>query len=60
MPGVTMTDLDEAANRIAVGVDDEALAESVWLALEAAGVPREAVTIELIIVTMLPMPVTTP
>jgi len=44
---VTLTDLDEAKNRVRVGVEDDAAVGAVEQALRKLGVPREAVIIEL-------------
>ncbi len=53
IPGVTMTDIDDKRNRIAVGIDIGLQAESkrrvieaVETALERLGIPREAVILE--------------
>ena len=45
-PAVTLIDLDEAKNRVAIGVADDSPIEAVERALSSLGVPREAVVIE--------------
>jgi hypothetical protein len=45
MPGVTLVDLDEAKNRVTVGVESESRTQAVKQALSSLGVPREAVVI---------------
>ena len=45
MPGVTLVDLDEAKNRVTVGVEDGSRTETVEHALLSLGVPRAAVVI---------------
>ena len=45
VPGVVFTDIDEAENRLHVGVLAEASVSQVQLALQDAGVPLDAVTI---------------
>lgn len=44
--GVVLTDIDEARNRLRIGVEDEAAAEAVRETLVSLGVPREAVIVE--------------
>lgn len=44
--GVTMVDLDEAKNRVAIGVEDDSLTEAAEQALSSLGIPREAVLIQ--------------
>jgi len=44
--GVTLTDIDEARNRLRIGVEDEAAAEAVIQTLGSLGVPREAILVE--------------
>lgn len=46
MKGVTAVDLDEARNRVAIGVEDKSRTRVVEQALSARGIPRHAVTIE--------------
>lgn len=46
MPGVTIVDLDEAKNRVTVGVEEGSRTEAVEQALSSLGVPRAAVVIE--------------
>jgi hypothetical protein len=46
MPGVTLVDLDEAENRVTVGVEDPLQIAAVERALSRLGVPRSAVTIQ--------------
>ena len=43
---VTLIDLDEAKNRVAIGVADDSQIGAVERALSSLGVPREAVVIE--------------
>jgi hypothetical protein len=45
MPGVTAVDLDEAANRVAIGVEHKSRTRAVERALTATAIPRPAVTI---------------
>jgi hypothetical protein len=45
LPGVTAVDLDEARNRVAIGVEHKSTTRSVELALSAMPIPRRAVTI---------------
>jgi hypothetical protein len=45
-PGVTMVDLDEAKNRVAIGVEDDSRTEAVEQALSSLEVPRAAVAIQ--------------
>lgn len=44
--GVTAVDLDEAQNRVAIGLEDGSRAQTVEQALVSLGIPREAVVIE--------------
>jgi hypothetical protein len=44
-PGVTMVDLDEARNRVAVGVDNESRTKHVSQKLFSLGIPRGAVDV---------------
>jgi hypothetical protein len=44
--GVTVTDIDEARNRLRIGVESEESVEHVLDALMVAGIPREAVIVE--------------
>jgi len=46
MPGVTMVDLDEAKNRVAIGVEDDSRTRAVEQALPLLGIPRAAVVIQ--------------
>ena len=46
MPGVVFTDIDEAANRLRVGVESPSTAAAVQRQLDARGIPRAVVTIE--------------
>jgi hypothetical protein len=46
MPGVTMVDLDEAKNRVAIGVEDDSDTRAVEQALPQLNIPREAVEIQ--------------
>jgi hypothetical protein len=46
LPGVTMVDLDEAKNRVAIGVEDDSRRRAVEQALPLQGIPREAVVIQ--------------
>ena len=46
VPGVTMVDLDEAKNRITIGVENRSQTEAVEKALSSLNVPRKAVLIE--------------
>jgi hypothetical protein len=43
--GVTMVDLDEAKNRVAIGIDDNSRTRTVEQALVSLGIPRRAVVI---------------
>jgi hypothetical protein len=43
--GVTMVDLDEARNRVAVGIEDNSRTRTVEQALVSLGIPRKAVVI---------------
>jgi hypothetical protein len=46
LPGVTAIDLDEASNRVAIGVEDDSRRQAVERALSGLAIPREAVVIE--------------
>lgn len=46
LPGVVFVDLDEARNRVAVGVEDASRAQQVQKVLASLGIPRAAVVIE--------------
>jgi hypothetical protein len=46
LPGVTTVDLDEAGNRVAIGVEDKSRTRAVERALSATTIPRPAVTIQ--------------
>jgi hypothetical protein len=46
MPGVTAVDLDEASNRVAIGVEDDSRMQAVETAVSGLAIPREAVVIE--------------
>lgn len=46
MSGVTIVDLDEAKNRVTIGVEEGSRTEAVEQALSSLGVPRAAVVIE--------------
>ena len=46
MPGVTMVDLDEAKNRVAIGIDDGSRRKALEKALVSLKVPRAALVIE--------------
>jgi hypothetical protein len=46
LPGVTTVDLDEARNRVAIGVEDKSRTRAVERALSAIAIPRHAVTIQ--------------
>ena len=48
MPGVTAVDLDEARNRLTVGVEDQSRTRAVEQALSSRRIPRKAVVIEVI------------
>jgi hypothetical protein len=48
LPGVTAVDLDEAKNRIAIGVDHESRTRGVERTLSAIAIPRHAVMIQVI------------
>jgi len=41
--GVTMVDLDEAKNRVAIGIEDNSWTRTVEQALVSLGIPRKAV-----------------
>jgi hypothetical protein len=45
LPGVTAVDLDEARNRVAIGVEHRSRTRAVERALSAIAIPRQAVTI---------------
>ena len=46
LPGVVFVDLDEAQNRVAVGVDDVSRTQAVQKMLASLDIPRAAVVIE--------------
>ena len=46
MPGVTLVDLDEAKNRVTIGIEKRARTRAVEQQLSSLGVPRKAVVIE--------------
>lgn len=46
LPGVTMVDLDEARNRVAIGVENDARTRAVEEAITGLAIPREAVAIK--------------
>ncbi len=46
MPGVTLVDLDEAQNRVAIGVEDGSRTRAVEQRLSSLKIPREAVVIQ--------------
>lgn len=46
IPGVTMVDLDEARNRVAVAIDDPVRTSAVEKALEPLAIPRGAVVLD--------------
>ena len=46
VPGVTMVDLDEAKNRVKIGVENSSQIQAVEKALSSLAVPRKAVLIE--------------
>jgi hypothetical protein len=46
LPGVTAVDLDEARNRVAIGVEHKGRTRAVERALSAIAIPRQAVTIQ--------------
>jgi hypothetical protein len=48
MSGVTMVDLDDAKNRVTVGIEDRSRRHQVEERLSALGIPRKAVLIEVI------------
>ena len=45
LPGVTMVDLDEARNRVAVGLEDDSRMQAVVEALERLRIPAAAVEV---------------
>jgi hypothetical protein len=45
-PGVTLVDLDEAKNRVTIGVEDEPRRQVVEKALPSLKIPREAIVIQ--------------
>ena len=47
-PGVTAVDLDEARNRVTVGIDDRSRERAVERAVSSLRIPRKAVLIEVI------------
>ena len=46
LTGVTAVDLDEARNRVAIGVEDKSRTQAVERALSGIAIPRNAVTIQ--------------
>jgi hypothetical protein len=46
LPGVTVVDLDEGRNRVAIGVEDESRTQAVEQALSRLAIPRGAVAID--------------
>jgi hypothetical protein len=46
IPGVTMVDLDEATNRVKIGVEDSSRTQAVEKALPSLKIPRKAVSID--------------
>jgi hypothetical protein len=46
LPGVTSVDLDEARNRVAIGIEDKSRTQAVEWALSATAIPRPAVAIQ--------------
>lgn len=46
LPGVTNVDLDEARNRVAIGIEHKSRTRAVERALSAIAIPRHAVTIQ--------------
>ncbi|HEY3176572.1 MAG TPA: hypothetical protein VGK94_12520 [Candidatus Polarisedimenticolia bacterium] len=46
IPGVALTDVDEAANRLRIGIEREEARVPVELELDRIGIPREAVNVE--------------
>ncbi len=46
LPGVAFVDLDEAKNRVAIGVEDDSRRQSVEEALRSLKIPREAMLID--------------
>ena len=46
LPGVTTVDLDEARNRVAIGIEHKSRTRAVERALSAIAIPRHAVTIQ--------------
>jgi hypothetical protein len=46
LPGVTAVDLDEARNRVAIGVEHKSRTRAVERALSAIAIPRAAITIQ--------------
>ena len=46
LPGVSMVDLDEARNRVAIGIEDERRRPATAEALGSLGIPAEAVDID--------------
>lgn len=46
IPGVTLVDLDEAKNRVTIGVEAESRTQAVEQALSSLEVPRDAVRIQ--------------
>jgi hypothetical protein len=46
LPGVTLVDLDEAKNRVTIGVEDPSRTQAVERALSSLKIPREAIVIQ--------------
>lgn len=46
LPGVVLTDIDEARNRLTIGVEDATVRRSVEKELSKRGIPRSAVAVE--------------
>jgi hypothetical protein len=46
VPGVTMVDLDEATNRVKIGIEDSSRTQAVEKALPSLKIPRKAVSID--------------
>ena len=47
LPGVTFVDMDEARNRVAIGVDDSSKTRAVQQVLASLDIPRAAVVVEI-------------
>jgi hypothetical protein len=47
LPGVTFVDLDEARNRVAIGVDDSSKTHTVQQVLSSLDIPRAAVVVDI-------------